>query len=59
MKVSGRIVDCGIIEREVLDLLHSNNASEKGATHIIESAEQMEFYFVWPIPLVFDELIID
>jgi len=59
MKASGRIVDCGIIEREVLELLHSNDASEKGETHIIESTELMEFYFIWPIPLIFDELIID
>ena len=57
MKVSGRVVDCGIIERELLELLRSNDASEK--THIIESAELMELYFIWPIPLIFDELIID
>ena len=57
MKVTGRIVDCGIIEREVLELLHSNDASEK--TYIIESMELMQFYFIWPIPLVFDELTVD
>ena len=65
---SGRIVDCGIIEREVLELLHSYDASEKelrdeekgqGETYIIESTEMMEFYFIWPIPLIFDEFIID
>ena len=57
MKVTGRIVDCGIIEREVLELLHSNDASEKA--QIIESAELMQFYFIWPIPLLFDELTVD
>jgi hypothetical protein len=59
MKASGRIVDCGIIEREVLELLHSNDASEKGATHVIESTEQTEFYYIWPIPLIFDEFTVD
>jgi len=59
MSISCRIVDCGIIEREVLELLHSNDASEKGATHIIESTEKMEFYFIWPIPLIFDEFTMD
>lgn len=65
---SGRIVDCSIIEREVLELLQRNNVSEKerqdeekehGAKHIIESAEKMEFYFIWPIPLIFDEFTMD
>ena len=68
MSISCRIVDCGIIEREVLELLHSNDASEKerqdeekgqGETHIIESTEKMEFYFIWPIPLIFDEFTMD
>ena len=57
MKVTGRIVDCGIIERELLELLRSNDASEK--TQIIESTELMQFYFIWPIPLVFDEFTVD
>jgi hypothetical protein len=57
MKVSDCIVDCGIIEREVLELLHSSEAS--GKTHIIESAELMELYFIWPIPLIFDEFTMD
>ncbi len=57
MKVTGRIVDCGIIEREVLELLHSNDPSEK--TQIIESMELVQFYFIWPIPLVFDEFTVD
>jgi hypothetical protein len=65
---SGRIVDCGIIEREVLELLHSYNASEKdlldeekgqGETLIIESNEYVELYFIWPIPLVFEEFAMD
>jgi hypothetical protein len=65
---SGRIVDCGIIEREVLELLHSYDASEKelrdeeksqGETLIIESTEYIELYFIWPIPLVFDEFTTD
>ena len=64
---SGRIVDCGIIEREVLELLHSYDASEKelrdeekgqGETQIIESTEYVELYVIWPIPLVFDEFTI-
>jgi hypothetical protein len=57
MKVTGRVVDCRIIEQEILELLHSNETSEK--THIIESMEQMELYFIWPIPLVFDEFTVD
>lgn len=34
-------------------------AKEPGETYIVESTDNVEFYFVWPIPLVFDEFTVD
>jgi hypothetical protein len=31
----------------------------QAGTYIVESTDNVEFYFVWPIPLVFDEFTPD
>lgn len=55
-------------EQSVLEQLIWNDASkseqqeaaeEPGETYIVESTDNVEFYFVWPIPLVFDEFTVD
>ncbi|MFX4262808.1 hypothetical protein ACOBQJ_11455 [Pelotomaculum propionicicum] len=56
------------IERGVLPSIAMNSApateqreeaDEQPVPLIVESADNVEFYFFWPIPLVFDEFNLD
>lgn len=64
--------DCGGVkenfEQEVMGHLIGDNTSKAGQgeaakeqteTYIVESTDNVELYFVWPIPLVFDEFTLD
>ena len=68
MEAPGRGDNKNIIEQGVLEHLVWNDASnseqqeaakEQDKTYIVESTGNVELYFVWPIPLVFDEFTVD
>ncbi len=57
--------DNNYFEREVLNHRLRDKEVEKERqetvqeTHIVESADSADLFFIWPVPLIFDEFTVD
>lgn len=66
--LQGCNADKNNFEREVLNYCLRDKATEterqetkkvQEETHIIESADSADLFFIWPVPLIFDEFTVD